>query len=270
MSTAPAELFRLLDAGTAEQGRRFRVEIPPSSPLFEGHFPGHPILPGIAHLALAERALSGLTGRTGLSAVRSLKLRRPVSPGDLLELSIGDPDGAGWVRFEIRGEGKTVSAGVVQSAPVGGELADEMCLGTSGDFTPVEDLLPHAPPARFIQGILLHTAEETICLAELPGLHPLAEGDWFPAYAGIEAAAQAAAVLEALNRQRETPGARRGYLVGVRQARFAHPLLAAGRPFRVAARFQGGAFPLSIYQIIVGDPGRELVAGTISAFLADS
>jgi len=269
MSTVPGELYRLLDAGTAEQGRRFRVEIPPSSPLFEGHFPGHPILPGIAHLALAERALNGLTGRTGLSAVRSLKLRQPVSPGDLLELSISDPDGAGWARFEIRGEGKTVSSGFVQSAPADGELRDEKIVETSGDFTPVEKFLPHAPPARFIQSILGASDEEIVCVAEFPRLHPLAEGNWFPAYTGIEAAAQAAAVLEALNRRQEHPGPRRGYLVGVREARFANPTLAAGRPLRVSARFQGGASPLSIYQISVGSPGREVVAGTISTFLAD-
>ena len=57
--------FRLL--ATGEEGR-FRVEIPAASPLFAGHFPGHPILPGIAHLAIVERALG-----IPLAAVRSVQ-----------------------------------------------------------------------------------------------------------------------------------------------------------------------------------------------------
>ena len=258
---AGEEPFRLLDAGG---GRRFRVEIPLASPLFVGHFPGHPILPGIAHLALVERALGPL------AAVRSLKLRRPVGPGDVLDLAVGDPDGDGWIRFELRRGGEAISGGTVRSGPFedGGPQPDKPALPAGTGFPAIEELLPHAPPARFIRGILSASEEEIVCAAEIPLRHPLAGEGRIPAFAGIEAAAQAAAVLEALNRRREAPGPRIGYLVGVRQARFAAPVLATGRTLRVAARLQGGAFPLSIYEIGVGPPGHEIVTGSISTFLA--
>ena len=98
-----SEPFRL-----AGESSPFRVEIPAGSPLFEGHFPGYPILPGIAHLAMVEKALGA-----PLTAVRSLKLRRPVAPGDALELSLAPSQEDGWVRFELSRGGEAVSAGAV-------------------------------------------------------------------------------------------------------------------------------------------------------------
>jgi predicted hotdog family 3-hydroxylacyl-ACP dehydratase len=109
--------------------------------------------------------------------------------------------------------------------------------------------------------------EEIVCAADIPPLHPLVEGNRAPVFVGIEAAAQAAAVLETLNRRREAPEPRIGYLVGVREARFTLPFLKAGRLMRVSARLQGGAFPLSVYEIAVGNPGEEVVTGAVSTFL---
>ncbi len=258
------EAFRLLDAGGSEGNRRFRVEIPRDSALFEGHFPGHPILPGIAHLAMAERASGPLAG------VRFLKLRRPVAPGDVLDLAVRD-SGDGWSQFELRRAEEAVSSGAFRSGPIDpidGPEPDEATLPEGKNPLSVEELLPHAPPARFVRDVLEASAAEIVCMAKIPRLHPLVEAGRLPAFVGIEAAAQAAAALEALNRRREAPGPRIGYLVGVRDVRFAVSSLPAGRPLRIAVRFQGGAFPLSIYEIAVGHPGHELVTGSISTFVA--
>jgi len=257
-----SEPFRLLSASGAERGPVFRVEIPAGSRLFEGHFPGHPILPGVTHLAMAERALGA-----PVTAVRSLKLRRPVVPGDVLELVLKDPDEEAWARFELRRGGEAVSGGTVRTTPPGEETpAGEVPWSTSG-FPPIEGLLPHAPPARLLGGIAEASPEEIRAVAEIPPGHPLAVDGFVPAFLGIEAGAQAAAALEALNRSPDAPGPRIGYLVGVREARFAAAALPIGRPLLVAARFQGGAPPLSIYEIAVGEPGRETVTGTISTYL---
>src|SRR3954469_9447114 len=100
------DLFQLL--ATGETGR-FHVEISAASPLFAGHFPGHPIFPGIAHLGVVERALG-----TPLAAVRGIRLRRPVTPGETLDLLL-TPGGDGWSRFEIRRDGEAVGGGAVTS-----------------------------------------------------------------------------------------------------------------------------------------------------------
>ena len=53
------------------------LAIPDAGPLFEGHFPGRPILPGILllHLALREAPLAG---------IEMLRFRRLVLPGERL------------------------------------------------------------------------------------------------------------------------------------------------------------------------------------------
>lgn len=227
------------------------VELPASSPLFEGHFPGHPILPGVAQLAFVERALGA-----PLAEVRAVKLRRPVGPGEVLELSLGAPDGDGWTRFELRRGDEPVSSGAARTAP----SAPPSDLPQPGSFSPAGDLLPHASPARLILGTLKASPEGIVAVAEVPPGHPLVVDGLAPALLGIEAAAQAAAVLEALQRT-DAPGPRIGYLVGIREARLLGAL-PSGRPFLATARLQGGAFPLSIYEISV----EGIVTGTISTY----
>ena len=247
------EAFRLVAAG--EEGR-FRIEIPAASPLFTGHFPGQPILPGVAHLAIVERALG-----IPLGALRAFRVRQPVLPGESLNLSLGALDPEGWLRFEIRRKEAVVAGGSVQTSPAGG--------GAEPEAPPVPGigelsvLLPHAPPALLVRSVLAAAEEEIDCVAEIPPDHPLAAAGRAPACLAVEAAAQAAAVLEAMARREDDPGARVGYLVGIREASFATPLLPAGRAFRVTARLAGSAPPLSIYEIAASGG----VTATISTFI---
>lgn len=247
------EAFRLV--ATGEEGR-FRIEIPATSPLFAGHFPGQPILPGIAHLAIVGSALG-----IPLGALRAFRVRRPVLPGESLDLSLGALDPEGWLRFEIRRDAAVVAGGSVQTSPAGG--------GGEPEAPPVPGtgelsvLLPHSPPALLVRSVLAAAEEEIDCVAEIPPEHPLAAAGRAPACLGVEAAAQAAAVLEALARREEDRGPRVGYLVGIREARFATPHLPAGQPFRVTARLAGSAPPLSIYEIAAGCG----VTATISTFI---
>ncbi len=248
-------IFRLIAGTDTGDGRRFAVEIPVASPLFAGHFPGQPILPGVAQLAVIERVLGPLAG------IRNLKLRRPVSPGDRLDLWVSGPREDGSVRFEMSRDGEPVSNGAVLLSPAAG--GDGAVSGREGDDLPA-DLLPHSPPARFVRGLIEASGEAIACAAEVPPDHPLVVEGRFPAFLGIEAAAQAAAVLEALGRTEDAPGPRIGYLVGIREARFAISTLPAGEAFEVTARFQGGAFPLSLYEVTAAGA----VTGAISTYIA--
>jgi len=262
--------LRLTARGDGEEGHGFAVAVPAGCSLFTGHFPGQPILPGISHLALAQWALGEILGReVALAAVRSLKLRRPVVPGDLLELRIGIPGDEGVARFEARCDGASVSQGVIQTwsgpAPADGGFGDAEGNAAAG-FPPPEALLPHEPPALLLREVTEVTEGSIVAVAEIPSSHPLVADGRFPAFLALEAAAQAAAALEALGR-REAAGPRIGYLVGIRDARFTAPSLPAGRRLRVTARLQGGAFPLSVYAVTLGKTGHEVAAGTLSTFL---
>src|SRR5262249_28777501 len=109
---------------------------------------------------------------------------------------------------------------------------------------PVESLVPHRDPALLVPVVVSSSPGEVVCNAVVWGEHPLAVQGRVPCLLGFEAAAQAAAALEALARSpEEPPSPRLGYLVGVREAAFHLPDLPAGWPLRVAVRAAGSAPP---------------------------
>jgi 3-hydroxymyristoyl/3-hydroxydecanoyl-(acyl carrier protein) dehydratase len=90
-----------------------------ASRCFEGHFEGAPILPGVAHLALALSACGGEADRPRVvTGVRAFRLKRPLEPGDEVEVVLADGREPGSVRFEIRCHGEAASVGVLLFSPV--------------------------------------------------------------------------------------------------------------------------------------------------------
>lgn len=239
---------------------RLRFEVPAASPLFAGHFPGHPILPGIAHLAL-------VAGGAPVAEISALKLRSPVRPGDVLDLRCNEPGEDGLLRFELRRREELVSNGALRLdkglTPRPPLPSPPLPPGRQG----VETLIPHVPPARLVRTILEATADSLAGIAEIPPDSPFVRAGSAPAFVGLEAAAQGAAALEALGRKKGE-GPRIGYLVGVRSARFETSSLPAGRPFPFTVRLSGSAPPLSIYEVAVErEGGGELLRGTVNTYL---
>jgi len=90
---------------------RFAVRIPPDCALFDGHFPGAPVLPGVAQLGLVLQAVRARRGeRTRLARVEHLRLRLPVGPGDRLELELAGDD---RVDFVLARAGRRVAYGTL-------------------------------------------------------------------------------------------------------------------------------------------------------------
>jgi len=95
-----------------------RFLLAPGSKLFLGHFPGEPILPGIAHLGLALEAAERLGQEAVLlSGVRNFRLRHAVRPGDVVDVRASRAEGPGEVRFEVRVGAVVSSSGVLTLAP---------------------------------------------------------------------------------------------------------------------------------------------------------
>lgn len=106
--------FETLSFSTTSVGWRCRVAVPDRHPAFDGHFPGHPVLPGIAHLAIVAHVLGEITGRGArMAAVPLLRLRRPVVPGDVLEVRITWPSKGEPCEFEVRRGEERLSNGIV-------------------------------------------------------------------------------------------------------------------------------------------------------------
>ena len=91
------------------------LQIPAESPRFEGHFPGQPLLPGVA--LLLDWVIPRLEAATQreVTGARRVKFLAPVRPGEALSLSFDwKPDS---VSFRVQREGKPVARGELLLSP---------------------------------------------------------------------------------------------------------------------------------------------------------
>ena len=69
----------------------------PGSPWFSGHFPGWPILPGIAMLSMVGEAVRhdertrGMTVK--ITGVKRVRFRQPIRPDDPISISLSRTEG---------------------------------------------------------------------------------------------------------------------------------------------------------------------------------
>jgi 3-hydroxyacyl-[acyl-carrier-protein] dehydratase len=107
---------RIVDLNLDSRTIRTHATVPVSSTIFEGHFPGFPLMPGVLLLeSMAQTSgwlIIGITGFSRmpfLAAFSQAKLRAFVKPGDTLELTAAlVHEGSGFARTkaEIRHDGK--------------------------------------------------------------------------------------------------------------------------------------------------------------------
>jgi predicted hotdog family 3-hydroxylacyl-ACP dehydratase len=251
------------------------IDVPAGGAWFEGHFPGRPILPGVAELALATDALARETGRPiALQGIAFARLRQLVFPGDRLEISareLGDMR----LRIDLKRGGELVAnAEFVLGMPEAfcGETTASMASTGSGSesgFPGLDELLPHRAPMRFLTSILRETTVGLDCMARIPRPCALVSDGSAPPVAAIEAAAQAAAAWEALRRSRDAGVAspRVGYLVALREIFFFAGSVPAERDLLVSVRLDAAAPPLTHYRIDVSLEGKPVTRGTIATFL---
>ncbi len=114
------EYFLMVDRVAALDGEEIRVEstTPDASPVFEGHFPGYPLMPGVLLVETMAQtagwlllALNGFTRMPFLAAVREAKFRSFVGPGAALSVTarrIHDGSGYAVASARIDAAGKRV------------------------------------------------------------------------------------------------------------------------------------------------------------------
>jgi 3-hydroxyacyl-[acyl-carrier-protein] dehydratase len=111
------EYFQLVDRIVAldlEGGTvKTHAKVPPASTIFEGHFPGHPLMPGVLLIeAMAQTSGWLIIGLTKfermpfLAAVREAKLRSWVTPGQDLTLT---------ARIVHEGSGFTITRAAIEA-----------------------------------------------------------------------------------------------------------------------------------------------------------
>ncbi len=82
------------------------AEVPADSPWFSGHFPGEPILPGIALIHIVRQAITLEALKKGeklqLHTLKRVRFTQPVRPGDTLSVNINGEDIGGEILFHFK------------------------------------------------------------------------------------------------------------------------------------------------------------------------
>jgi 3-hydroxyacyl-[acyl-carrier-protein] dehydratase len=109
----------LVDYDEAARTIRCRSRAPEASPVFEGHFPGYPVVPGVLMIETMAQAAGFLTlaalrfaRMPFLASVKEAKLRSFTAPGAGLDIfAVLAHEGAGYVvaTAYIETEGRRIS-----------------------------------------------------------------------------------------------------------------------------------------------------------------
>ncbi len=87
--------------------------VPPDLPFFAGHFPGHPILPGVVALGWMLQAAERLLGRPlGAVELLNVKFQVVIPPGAELTLTV-DVKAGGRLQAAIRSEAGTHASALI-------------------------------------------------------------------------------------------------------------------------------------------------------------
>ncbi len=108
--------YKLLFIATDDDGGvTAQVSTSSDSPWFSGHFPGDPVLPGIAQLDMVVECIEQATGKRllvqGLSRVKFKKLIRP---GDVLDIQATVGKSEKSFNFQIINNDRPVCSGKLE------------------------------------------------------------------------------------------------------------------------------------------------------------
>ena len=91
--------------------KTFDFCLPPEHPVFAGHFPGMPIVPGVMLLDAVCHAVTNAAGSGSQPwHVKTVKFLSPLTPGETANARYDMTD-EGTVRFEIVADGRAIASG---------------------------------------------------------------------------------------------------------------------------------------------------------------
>ena len=109
---------RIIDLNLNDLTIRVEANVPTESTIFEGHFPGRPLMPGVLLIETMAQASGWLVVATNnfsrmpfLAAVKEAKLRTFVTPGQVLSVSaelLHDGSGYAITEAHITCDGKAI------------------------------------------------------------------------------------------------------------------------------------------------------------------
>lgn len=98
---------------------RAQVTTDPQSPWFSGHFPGDPILPGIAQLQMVTNVIAQARNKDlRLVDLTRIKFKKLIRPGDILDIHALAASKENTYTFRISSKQEDVCSGTLTLAPI--------------------------------------------------------------------------------------------------------------------------------------------------------
>lgn len=96
------DIFKLVSITNAEGKAEAILDVNPRSPIFKGHFPSQPVVPGACMVQLVKDMLEGvIDAKLQLKKADQIKFMNVIVPGDKkhLQLTINHRDAGGGAIF---------------------------------------------------------------------------------------------------------------------------------------------------------------------------
>lgn len=217
---------------------RLLVELPDDSPLFHGHFPGFPVVPGIAFLAMVQAALPAARR---LASFHRVRFRRLVQHGGRFAVTLAPArrGGESDLHFAVlRGE-EPICGGRVHAPPWG---EDPPALLPSPNGPPPAGMpevvarIPHQGRMRLLQGVEAVEPGHCIGAARVHQDWPLVWRGSASIVTLVELSAQTASALIAWEERDAGGEGGKGVLVGLPTVSASRERIPVGTELRAVVR----------------------------------
>ncbi len=97
-----------------------------TSPWYSGHFPGEPILPGIAQIAMVKETIQRSEDRLiDITDLKRVRFKQVIQPGDEISIRVRPREGGDdTYSFQVTVDGEIACSGLIGVAPASdGEMA---------------------------------------------------------------------------------------------------------------------------------------------------
>ena len=91
------------------------VSIGHDHPSLAGHFPGHPVVPGVVLLSEVIETLRRSSAMPSVAGLPMVKFSSPLKPGEAVTIQV-DQDEAALVSFSCRVGTRLIASGVIELA----------------------------------------------------------------------------------------------------------------------------------------------------------
>ncbi len=218
-----------------------------NEPVFQGHFPGHPILPGVLHVEameqVAEIAVNKLFKPKAdeeiyIKGLKKVKFRKPAVPGDRLRIEIeiknmtdseADISAANYTN-----SGLVCQANLILSVRPK-KVKDNMPLlftkydkntEIAMDVSKIMSIIPHRYPFLLVDYIVSVTGAHVIAIKNVTGTEPFFHG-YSPDYSVLPGAVHAEIIAQSgcvMVLERPENRGKIAYFMAIDNAEYFHPV----------------------------------------------